>query len=73
MNSITKYKDNIEDVVNKLNNNINYFNNFGDAYIPLTLRNHLEEIVLEFNKVKAHDNNVFNDYADYLAKKSLEM
>jgi predicted nucleotidyltransferase len=52
MNSITKYKDNIEDVVNKLNNNINYFNNFGDAYIPLTLRNHLEEIVLEFNKVK---------------------
>ena len=52
MNSISKYKDNIEDVVNKLNNNINYFNNFGDAYIPLTLRNHLEEIVLEFNKVK---------------------
>lgn len=51
MNSIAKYKDNIEDVVSKLNNNINYFNNFGDAYIPLTLRNHLEVIVEEFNKV----------------------
>ena len=51
MNSIAKYRDNIEDVVSKLNNNINYFNNFGDAYIPLTLRNHLEVIVEEFNKV----------------------
>ncbi len=52
MNSITKYKDNIEDVVNKLNNNINYFNNFGDAYIPLALKSHLEVIVSELNKVK---------------------
>ena len=32
-----------------------------------------KKIKIEFIKVKAHDNNVFNDYADYLAKKSLEM
>ncbi len=32
-----------------------------------------KEIQIEFVKVKAHDNNVFNDYADYLAKKSLEL
>ena len=32
-----------------------------------------KKIKIEFIKVKAHDNNVFNDYVDYLAKKSLEM
>ena len=32
-----------------------------------------KKIKIEFIKVKAHDNNTFNDYADYLAKKSLEM
>lgn len=52
MNNIVKYKDNIEEVLNKLNNNINYFNNFGDAYIPVTLKGHLEVIVSELNKVK---------------------
>ena len=52
MNNIVKYKDTIEEVLNKLNNNINYFNNFGDAYIPVTLKGHLEVIVSELNKVK---------------------
>ena len=32
-----------------------------------------KHIKIEFVKVKAHDNNVFNDYADYLAKKSLDI
>ena len=32
-----------------------------------------KHIKIEFVKVKAHDNNVFNNYADYLAKKSLEL
>lgn len=52
MNNISKYKNNIDDVLNKIENNINYFNNFGDAYIPLTLKGHLEVILEEFNKVK---------------------
>jgi ribonuclease HI len=37
------------------------------------MNNMKKKIKIKFVKVKAHDNNVFNDYADYLAKKSLEL
>ena len=30
-------------------------------------------IKIEFVKIKAHNHNIFNDYADYLAKKALEL
>ena len=35
----------------KTENNINYFKNFGDAYIPVTLVGHLETIYEELQKV----------------------
>lgn len=52
MNNIDNYKNDIDDVLAKIENNINYFESFGDAYIPLTIKEHLETIVDELNKVK---------------------
>ncbi|MBQ7105165.1 MAG: hypothetical protein IJN90_04840 [Bacilli bacterium] len=51
MNSIVKYKKELEDLMKKTENNINYFKNFGDAYIPVTLVGHLEIIYEELQKV----------------------
>lgn len=61
MNSIARYRKELEDLKKKTENNINYFKNFGDAYIPVTLVSHLEAIYDELEKVmnlvheKEHD------------------
>lgn len=51
MNNVIKYKKDLDSLKKKTENNINYFKNFGDAYIPVTLVNHLEVIYEELDKV----------------------
>lgn len=52
MNNVVRYKNEIDDVLKKVKNNIDYFDSFGEVYIPVTLKNHLEIIYEEMAKVK---------------------
>lgn len=53
MNNTSKYIEDIDDALKKIKNNSDYFNSFGDIYIMNELKNHLDIIYEEINKVKS--------------------
>lgn len=52
MNSITRYRNDIDSSLKKIKNNINYLENFGDAYIPQKINDYLEPIYAEMEKLR---------------------
>ena len=51
MNSIKEYRKNLLDVTEKLQNNVDYFSNFGKAYIPVKIRGYLENVLAELDRI----------------------
>ena len=52
MNSITRYRNDIDSSLKKIKNNINYLENFGNAYIPQKINDYLEPIYAEMEKLR---------------------
>lgn len=52
MNSITRYRNDIDSSLKKIKNNINYLENFGNAYIPQKINGYLEPIYAEMEKLR---------------------
>ena len=52
MNSITRYRNDIDSSLKKIKNNISYLDNFGDIYIPKKINEYLEPIYLEMEKLR---------------------
>lgn len=52
MNSITRYRNDIDSSLKKIKNNINYLENFGNAYIPQKINDSLEPIYAEMEKLR---------------------
>lgn len=52
MNSITRYRNDIDASLKKIKNNINYLENFGNAYIPQKINDYLEPIYAEMEKLR---------------------
>ena len=52
MNNITRYRNDIDSSLKKIKNNINYLENFGNAYIPQKINDYLEPICVEMEKLR---------------------
>ena len=52
MNNITRYRNDIDSSLKKIKNNINYLENFGNAYIPQKINDYLEPIYAEMEKLR---------------------
>ena len=52
MNSVDKYKHDLNEALAKVNNNSNYFASFDNVYIAKKLKEYLDNIAVELEKVK---------------------
>ena len=52
MNSITRYRNDIDSSLKKIKNNNSYLDNFGDIYIPKKINEYLEPFYLEMEKLR---------------------
>lgn len=52
MNNIIRYRSDIDGSLKKIKNNINYLENFGEAYIPQKINEYLEPIYAEMEKLR---------------------
>lgn len=52
MNNIIRYRSDIDSSLKKIKNNINYLENFGEAYIPQKINEYLEPIYAEMEKLR---------------------
>lgn len=52
MNNIIRYRSDIDSSLKKIKNNINYLENFGEAYIPQKINEYLEPIYVEMEKLR---------------------
>ena len=52
MSKLTNYIDKIDDAASKIKNNMDYFDSFGEMYIPQKLKDYLSNIYKEMDKVK---------------------
>lgn len=61
MSNIDDYKENINVSLDKLQNNSNYFEHFGNIYIPQKLKSYIDEIIIEVKKVQTLVNDLKTD------------
>ena len=52
MNSVTEYRDNLEKNLERLENNSQYFGKFGDVYITNKVKEYIDNIIAEMEKVE---------------------
>lgn len=52
MSKLTNYIDKIDAAASKIKNNMDYFDSFGEMYIPKKLKDYLSNIYKEMDKVK---------------------
>ena len=52
MSKLTNYIDAIDNAAGKIKNNMDYFDSFGEMYIPKKLKEYLSNIYKEMDKVK---------------------
>lgn len=52
MTDITSYRKEIEDSMKRVKNNCDYFASFDDLYIPQKLKEHLDIIYTEMEKIR---------------------
>jgi len=53
INNITKYKNLLSDSLDKVKNNSDYFNSFGDVYITKKIKEYLDNIYGEMEKINS--------------------
>lgn len=52
MNNLDSYKSSLDEVAGKIKNNCNYFSSFGDVYVSKKIKEYLDNIYSELQKVK---------------------
>lgn len=52
MNKLVNYRNDVDLSMKKIKNNIDYFDSFGDVYIPQKCKEYLENIYNEMEKLK---------------------
>ena len=51
-NSIMRYRNNIDDAMKKVKNNIDYFDSYGDVYVTKKFSEYLNNIYEEMEKLR---------------------
>jgi len=52
MNKLTDYRTNVDDAMKKVKNNIDYFDSFGDVFVTQKLKEYLDNIYAEMEKIR---------------------
>ena len=52
MNKITRYRNNIDDAMKKVKNNIDYFDSYGDVYVAQKFCEYLNNVYDEMEKLR---------------------
>jgi hypothetical protein len=52
MDKLTNYRANVDDAMKKVKNNIDYFDCFGEVYVTQKLKEYLDNIYFEMEKIR---------------------
>ena len=52
MNKVVRYRNNIDDAMKKVKNNIDYFDSYGDVYVTKKICEYLNNIYDEMEKLR---------------------
>ena len=52
MNKINRYRINVEEAMEKIKNNSDYFDSFGDVYVTQLFKSYLDNIYDEMEKIR---------------------
>ncbi len=52
MDKLSSYRENVDEAMKKVKNNIDYFDCFGDVFVTQKLKSYLDNVYFEMEKIK---------------------